>query len=337
MSEEVKNTAQKQEIDLLEVFIKTWQHRWFIIIFTIIFILLGVAYALLKQPLYTGTAKLYKTEGESGSTSQLQGLASQFGFGGAFGSSEMFNIIDLVESRSIKKKVLLHQWETEKFDHPVNLIEYFEIDAETERKKIHQGLEHLNDYISANTDEETMLTTINVLMPEPELSARVTNYIVFLIEDYIIHEQKMQTRENLKYIQNRLDSVKLELKQAEEALKGFRERNRNIAQSPDLQTRQMRLQRQLTIKQEVYLLLQKELEMTKIELVKETPVINIVDHAEPPALRTEPKRTLIVIISAFLGFFLSLVVLVLWYLWKYLRHEIKARNLLTKSSEENLF
>ncbi len=326
MTEEAqKSLHKKEEIDLLEVFIKAWKHRWFIVIFTVAFIIFGVAYALLKQPLYMSSAKLYKTEGESSSASQLQGLASQFGFGGAFGATEMFNITDLVNSRNIKKKVLLHKWNTNKFEKPVNLIQYFEIEAETKREEIHAGLMLLDEYISVKTDEETMLTTISALMPEPELSADVTNYIVFLIEDYITNEQKMQTRENLKYINERLDSVKAELLMAEEELKAFRERNRNIGLSPQLQTEQMRLQRKLTIKQEVYLLLQKELEMTKIELVKETPVVNIVDNAEPPALRAKPKRTLIVIISAFLGFFLSLAVLVIWHLWIYIKQEMKNR------------
>lgn len=321
---------QKAEIDLLEVFIKTWQHRKFIILFTAAFTILGIAYALLKQPLYESSTKLYKTEGESSSMSRIQGLASQFGFGGSLGSSELFNITDLVNSRSIKTQLLYKKWDTEKYQDSVNLITYWEIEKATKAEDTHAGLETLNEFIGVNTDEETQLTTITVLMQEPELAADVANHIVFLIEDYIQNKQKMQTRENLAYIQKRLDSVKVELTRAEEDLKSFRKRNRMTSLSPELQTQQMRLQRELTIKQEVFLVLQKELEMTKIELVKETPVINILDKAEAPVLRAKPKRKLVVIISLFAGLFLSLFSLILWYLWSYVRNEMRARNVNTK-------
>ena len=86
-----------------------------------------------------------------------------------------------------------------------------------------------------------------------------------------------------------------------------------------------RLQRQVTIKQEVYLTLQKEREMAEIELVKETPVINVLDDAIKPEQRAKPKRKLIVIVGTFAGFFLSLLIVVMIYVWKYVRREMEQR------------
>ena len=92
-------------------------------------------------------------------------------------------------------------------------------------------------------------------------------------------------------MKKRLETVKKELRKAEEELKRFRERNRVIQQSPELQMEYGRLQRQVTLKQEVYTTLQTEREMAEIELVKETPVINVLDEAVAPEQRAKPKES----------------------------------------------
>jgi len=86
-----------------------------------------------------------------------------------------------------------------------------------------------------------------------------------------------------------------------------------------------RLQRQVTIKQEVYLTLQQEREMAEIELVKKQPVINVLDDAMKPEKRAKPKRKLIVIVGTFAGFFLSLLIVVLVYVWRYVKGEMRKR------------
>jgi uncharacterized protein involved in exopolysaccharide biosynthesis len=163
------------------------------------------------------------------------------------------------------------------------------------------------------------------MMPEAQLAADIGNYVTRLIEEYVQNEQKTTTKQNLQYIEKRLETVKKELTQAEEKLKRFRESNRVIQSSPELQMELGRLQRQVTIKQEVYLQLQKEREMAEIELVKETPVINVLDEAMKPEQRAKPKRKLIVIVGTFAGFFLSLLIVVLIYVWKYVKGEMERR------------
>ena len=259
-------------------------------------------------------------------SSRLQGLASQFGMGGALpGGGSQFSIKDLLQSRRINRKIIYKKWDTQKFEQPVNLIEYFEIEGETRSEKFLSAYKSIKEKITVNRDEETMLFTITVMMPEAQLAADVANYITTLVEDYVQHEQKTATKKNLEYVEKRLDTVKKELKNAEEALKRFRERNRIISESPQLQMEMSRLQRKVTIKQEVYLQLQKEREMAEIELVKETPVVNVLDEAVKPEQRAKPKRKLIVIVGTFAGFFLSLLIVVLIYVWKYVKGEMERR------------
>lgn len=315
----------KDEIDLLEVFLKIWAYKRFIIIFTVLVAIGSIVYSLVAEPQYEASIKLYKKTSE-GQSSRIQGLAAQFGMGGAVpGGSSQFNIKDLLQSRRINKKIIYKDWDTKKFDQPVNLIEYWEIEGETKEEKFLEALESIKENINVSKDEETQLITITIMMPEAQLAADIGNYVTKLIEEYVQNEQKTTTKQNLQYIEKRLETVKKELTQAEEELKRFRESNRVIQSSPELQMELGRLQRQVTIKQEVYLQLQKEREMAEIELVKETPVINVLDEAMKPEERAKPKRKLIVIVGTFAGFFLSLLIVVLIYVWKYVKGEMERR------------
>jgi len=313
------------EIDLLEVFLKIWHYRRFIILFTAVVAIGAIVYSLVQDPQYESSVKLYQKTGEDQSSSRLQGLASQFGMGGAMPSGATYNIKDLVNSRRINRKILYKKWENEKYDKPLNLIEYWEIEGESPEEKFQKALKTIDEKISVNKDEETQLITITVLMPEAQMAADIANHITTLVEEYVQTEEKTSTQQNLQHIEQRLKTVKKELTKAEEDLKRFRERNRAIAGSPQLQMEMGRLQRQVEIKQQVYLTLQKEREMAEIDLVKETPVINVLDEAMVPQQRAKPKRKLIVIVGTFAGFFMSLLIVVLIYVWKYVRREMAQR------------
>ena len=69
--------------------------------------------------------------------------------------------------------------------------------------------------------------------------------------------------------------------------------NRSILTSPRLILEKRRLVRKIEIAQEVFLNLITQYEITKIEQVKDTPVLNIMEKAEQPIEKTGPKRFLI--------------------------------------------
>ncbi len=328
---ESKNQVEKRnnepirndEIDLLQLALKLWSYRKYIIIATASIIVIGTIYSLVAKKVFEASTTLYQVTREDQASSRISALASQFGMGASMGSSPDYNLKDLAYSRKICEKVIFNQWNTENFDNPVNLIEYWEIEGETEGMIFNSAYEKLKNAITFSEDEESGLKTLSVHSAEPELAAKMANFFVDIIQEYIKNEQKTSTKENLKYLNERVDSVKQELTAAEEELKEFRENNRLVGESPELMLEQGRLQRQVTIKQEVYLTLQKEKEMALIDLVKETPVINVLDEAVKPEQRIKPKRKLIAVISAFVGFFLSIFGVIAWEIYLYLKNYFK--------------
>ena len=63
--------------------------------------------------------------------------------------------------------------------------------------------------------------------------------------------------------------------------------------------------REVEAKKEVYLTLQQQLELARIEEVKQSPILHILDHAVPPSRKSSPNRVLFLLGFLFLGLIYS--------------------------------
>lgn len=292
-----------------------WSKRKFILIITGCFFVGSLIYVLLAQPYYEAEISLYKFDNQETSIEGggMQGIISQFGMSEG-GSDFQFSIGDVVDSKFLRKKLIHHKWDsTSRFDQPVDLITYFNVDGETAKKKEYNLLKKLDDLIEYEHNEETGLYIIMVLMPEPELATEIAAYIPSIIKDYINNKHKLKVRNDLNYIDKRYQQLNEELKAVEAEYKKFRQRNMLVGRSPDLQLELERLERKLNLKEQVYLTLKQEREKAMIELVKKTPVINVLDEPIVPFNKEKPKRKLIVFISTIIGGIVSLLLIRLSY------------------------
>ena len=86
----------------------------------------------------------------------------------------------------------------------------------------------------------------------------------------------------------------------EESLKEFRVTNRRIENSPNLLLIQERLGREVTVLNGVFTTLMQQLEMSKIEELKEVNFVLVVDPPEVPLQKSFPNKKKIVMFSLFL-------------------------------------
>ncbi len=70
---------------------------------------------------------------------------------------------------------------------------------------------------------------------------------------------------------------------------------------PDVALQYVRLRREVEIQNTVYTLLTSEYEKARIEEARDTPVVQVLDTAERPNLRSRPKRKILTIIGGLLG------------------------------------
>ena len=71
--------------------------------------------------------------------------------------------------------------------------------------------------------------------------------------------------------------------------------------------------REVEAKQQVYVTLQQQLELARINEVKQTPIINILDEARAPVNKSRPNRLLIVVLSSLAGFLIASVISIIKY------------------------
>ena len=146
-------------------------------------------------------------------------------------------------------------------------------------------------------EEESGLIVISVLMEEPQLAADIVNYISNYIKEYISDIMLSYSSRHREFIEERLQYSKNELSTSEEELKKFSEKNPFAVDTPELQLQRGRLMRNMEVNQQVYITLRQQYEMARINELKETPVINILDFGEPASDEEKPQKMLIIFLT----------------------------------------
>jgi len=110
----------------------------------------------------------------------------------------------------------------------------------------------------------------------------------------------------VKKVQNELSALYGQLERLEADQGSARDPLNPEGGMPQARLEYMRLLREVKFNEYLYSLLQKQFEMAKLGEVKDAAVIQVIDEAVPPQVRFKPKRTLMVLLAAVLGFFLSI-------------------------------
>ncbi len=273
---------------------------------------------LLVKSYYTSVITILPDASKKSSLTQFSDLASMVGINiGDVGGTEIYK--NLVTAEAVLSPVIYSKYKTNEYPDSVNLVEYFEIDEYNnepleirERKRFLDVKEILLENIITGLDKKTKVLTLKVTMPESKLSADVANKIVWSLDQYLRNKTKFHAREQRIYLEKRITQVKDSLFLAEEKLKNFRERNRVIENSPSLFLEQQRLLRDVEILQTVYAELNKHLELAKIEEVKDTPILNLMEYAKEPIIKAGPPKLLILIFIVALSIVIS-VAFVIFY------------------------
>src|SRR5438876_484305 len=100
-------------------------------------------------------------------------------------------------------------------------------------------------------------------------------------------EAALQASQERRFLGERLDTARAELRRAEGALEKFLQRNRSYPNSPTLLFEHDRLQREAGLRQDVYSMLTQAYEQARMQAVRNTPSISLIDHPVP-ALRYDP-------------------------------------------------
>lgn len=95
--------------------------------------------------------------------------------------------------------------------------------------------------------------------------------------------RQQQASAERRFTASRLREVEADLRNSEAALQAFTERNRDINHSPALRMAMGRLEREVSLRQQVVTTLAQAVEQAKIEEVRDTPILSILQRPRQPA------------------------------------------------------
>jgi len=260
------------------------------------------------KPYYQSTVTILPDFGNKSSDmlSQFSGLASIAGVNmGGDVSTQIYQ--NLITSEAVLNEVIYKKYQTKEYVQPVDLVEYFEIkpdaslpDSLQKRKMFLTVYEMLTKgRIATGYELKTKILTVMVEMPESKLAADVANAVVTSLDKYVRTQRKSFATEQRKYLVSRVQQIKDTLTYCEDALKNFREKNRQVAQSPELLLEQNRLMRNVEIQQTIFIELTKQSELVKLAEVKDVPVVNVREYAKDPVTKTGPRRIITLAVVLF--------------------------------------
>ena len=344
------------EISLKELVlkIKEWYQflltKWRLIIFAgIIGGLIGFTYAYFQKPTYKAVLTFAMEEEKSGGggLGGALGLASQFGIdlgssgGGAFSGA---NLIELMKSRKLVEKTLLSPIEVD--GKAQSLVEYylafneikkdwdekpllknvsFPIDADRTKFTLQQDsiLKNLaaglikKDLVISQKDKKVSILSIEMNSTNEQFAKVFCETIAKETSEYYVEIKSKKSKMNVDILQHQADSIRAELNSAITGVAAAADNVFNLNSAMNVR-RTPSARRQVDVQANTAILTQLvgNLELAKVTLRKETPLLQIIDRPSFPLEKEKVGKLKSLVLGGFLAGFLTVLYLVFSSLYK---------------------
>jgi uncharacterized protein involved in exopolysaccharide biosynthesis len=294
-------------MDILLVLLRNFK---VIIITPFLCCLFMIVYLLLSStPDYTSQATFMSSK-SSAHQSTISGLAFQLGLASPSSNSSEWSAIDIINSRKMAKSLLNRKYDTKLYGSQKSLINILSDgqyqNNEASKILFESAIASLHDMIKLETKGN--LNILKITSFEPLLSQLLAKSILEELNIHLRDYKIIKAVETSTFIEERLYDIRIKLESAEISLKEFRENNRSISQSPQLQLEQERLSRDVSVLIGVFTTLKQQLETAKIDEVKGKGDIIVLDTPNQPLLPNPGNKKLNVLLIGILGAFIGIMI-----------------------------
>lgn len=339
------DNEEKQEVTLKDVARKLRQgflylrSKWLLITaFIIAGAVIGVLYAKLSKPKYTASLSFILSN-NSGGTSALAGFAGQFGLNLDASSSDVFsgdNIISLMTSRSMVQQALMkmvpeaNETLMNLFVKDAGLDKSWDKNARTKKaypfpadssklsyvqdSLLRTAYEIIKDrYLDVSRPDKSQSIYVVATTSKNELFANyLTKYLVNVTSKFYIDTKTSVAKNNLDMLQNEADSLGRVLSSS--ISKGAAVYDYTFNLNPALQSQRAPAQEsqlRTSALGTAYGEVMRNLELAKINLLKETPLYQVIDEPHLPLEAKKPSTLMSLIFGALLAGFIIIMYLLI--------------------------
>lgn len=310
--------------------------------------IIGFVYASFQKPTYKAALTFALEEEKSGGgLGGAMGLASSFGIdlgsgaGGAFSGS---NLIELMKSRRLVEKTLLSPltidgktisladfyiqftkmnkgWSEKpamkNVNFPVNADrKKFSLQQDSVLKNLYLGILKTNLTVSQK-DKKVSILSIEVKSENEIFSKAFTETLAKETSEYYVEIKSKKSKMNVDILQHQSDSIRNELNSAITGVASASDNVYNL--NPALNVKRTPgTRRQVDVQANTAILTQlvAQLEMAKVGLRKETPLLQVIDAPILPLEKEKVGRLKSLVLGGFLAGFLTVLYLVFGQLYR---------------------
>jgi uncharacterized protein involved in exopolysaccharide biosynthesis len=310
--------------------------------------IVGFVYASFQKPSYLATTTFVLEEDKvGGGLGGAMGLASSFGFdlgGGGGGLFTSSNIIELMKSRLVIEKTLLNPVqvagkEISLADYYIQINELkegwakkpalanisFPINADRTKFSLEQdsilqtisaGLTK-NNLVIAQKDKKVSIISLTVKTESELFSKLFCEQLLKETSDFYIETKSKKSRLNVDILQHQADSIRAELNGAITGVAAASDNVYNLNPAFNVK-RTPSTRRQVDVQANTAILTQlvAQLELSKVSLRKETPLVQLIDRPILPLEEEKVGRLKSLVLGGFLSGFLTVLYLVFGQLYR---------------------
>lgn len=347
-NEEISLKELIQKIKNWVAYLKT---KWKIIFLAgVLGATIGVLYALFQKPTYKAvlTFALEEDKSSGGGLGGALGLASSFGIdlgssgGGAFAGT---NLMELMKSRLLVEKTLLNPVVIK--GDTISLAEYyiqinelrekwakkpelknivfspnadraqFSLQQDSILQIIFKSLTDLKSLTINQKDKKVSITTIEVISESEQFAKVFCENLAKETSEFYIETKSKKSRLNTEILQRQTDSIRNELNNAITGVAAASDNVYNLNPALNVKSSPGK-RRQVDVQANTAILTQlvAQLELSKVTLRKETPLIQVIDRPILPLEKEKVGKLKSLILGGFLAGFLTVLYLVFSNLYK---------------------
>ncbi|SHK36614.1 LPS O-antigen chain length determinant protein, WzzB/FepE family [Marinobacter antarcticus] len=294
------NQYADDEIDLHQLFATLWAGKWLVMAFTILFAAGGVAFALMKPDIYQASvlvAPANEEGGVKGLSGQLGGLASLAGINlGGGGSNQTVIAKEVLQSRAfLTDFIRRHQlavplkavegWNKENQQWLYNREVYNPVTKEWLKDDEGESFAPTDwdlvkafkeNHLSVSENKDTGMLTISIKNLSPVAAKEWARLLVADINEHMRKEDVGTSEARIAYLESKLEETSI-----------------------------------AGMQQVFYQLIESETRTVMLANAQPEYVFKTLDPAVAPQEKSEPKRTLIVVLAVMLGGMLGVFVVFL--------------------------
>lgn len=352
MTTEPLQPLDNGEISIKEIIldIRTWWNyllaKWrILLIMGILGGVIGLAYAFLKQPLYTATTT-FVLEGNDSRTNLggLSGMAALAGIdlgGNAGGLFQGDNILELYKSRNMLEKTLLSKLNQnsdelliERYIAYNDLKDDWKNQPELLALNFHNAPETLDsltrrsrdgvitsivDAIRSEVltvekpDKSLSIVRVDVSSPDEVFSKVFNENLVKEVNEFYVQTKTKKSTDNIGILEQKVDSVRTVMTEAIYSAAKVSDATPNLNPTRQVQRLAPTQEAQFSAETNKAILSQllQNLELTKMNLLQEQPLIQLVDQPVYPLKVQQLGKVKGIVIGGFLLVFFTALVLIL--------------------------